>query len=287
MHKEIEKKYPGATYPPVHTMVKKMENNGLIEEAQEKSQVSIRKAKIYGITLKGLAQLYFLRKQKRGYLEFHHSPKGKEIVEKIISYFVEEREMEIPDREDLFYRTLRVSPASIKFFLDHGDKALKLYKINYPDILRELTDSLKKIALPTDFYLGKIRSEPKVLLYEFYTIRFPLIFLSQDLRRYGDNDELRQTFLDALHTERLREGRQYQKDKKDTFIDVINKIKKGIIDPKKPLPDLLDKYFNYASGKIIKDCVDQWYIFFPPIGDAELVCTGKCSKNKENKECIM
>ena len=64
---------------------------------------------------------------------------------------------------------------------------------------------------------------------------------------------------------------------KKIFRDILKLIRKGELDPKKPIANQLKKYLNKTDRRqVTEDCWKQWYIYIPPIGIPDIICKGNC-----------
>jgi len=237
-----------------------------------------RDAKIYQITLKGLANLYILKRRGIDPLRFHKSPDGKKIIRSVIKIFGNHPQLKEIINNNLFIQTLNVSPSSIFYFIDVGEKALTINILKDVDMLRKIWDLVgDQSRMGLNLCIKKFL-DPWMLLQNFYIFTFPLIVLTKDIKNFPRDSLIRATFLEALKQKSISRGNEWELNAKAIVDTMLHGIKKGTIDPSRSLDDVMGKLWESPNGENHMDCWQHWYVFIPPVGNPELVCDGKCSK---------
>jgi len=283
--KGMRKRYPNESiyYETVLKAVGRAEELGYVIQVGEGK----RKSKIYGITLHGLAILYGinavdsgfdLKEGESGFLQFHRSKKGQEIVEKIIQYFIKKYDFDQTPEMEFFYRTLKCCPSSISFFIDSGD-TMEPPKYKSGDIYKKLGESLNEFLSTSNnfFFIKKTKSRHDDMM-EFYSYEFPVIHLTIDVFKYND-DELWSTLLNALIRRRAHQANMVTEEIEYILSDFFKQVKEEKIDPKKSIANQMKTYLNdTVRKKYTEDCWSQWYIYIPPSTNPipEIYCKGNC-----------
>jgi len=281
--KGMRKRYPDESiyYETVLKAVGRAEELGYVKQVGEGD----RKSKIYEITLHGLAILYGLnavdsgfdlKGGESGFLQYHRSKKGQEIVEKVIQYLIEIYGFDQTPEMDLFYRTLKCCPSSMRFIIDFGNIIMEFEINNNPNNLKKLGKSIKQFLSTSHnfFFIKKAKSYHDAMM-EFYAYEFPVINLTYDVVKY-DDDELWSTLLDALIRRRAHQANMFTEEIEYILSDFFKLVKEGKVNPKKSIANQMKKYLNdTVRKKYTEDYWAQCYIYFPPNSMPEIYCKGK------------
>lgn len=254
-----------------------------VERAEKKKLVKRggagqRDAKIYQITLKGIAMLYLLKRRGFDPLIFHKSSDAKKIIKVIINIFGNHPQLKEITNSNLFIQTLNVSPSSIFYFIELGEKALTINILKDTDMLRKIWDLAGEQSCRGLHFCIKKFLDPWILLQNFYIYTFPLIALTKDMKNFPQNTLIRTTFLEALKQDSIRRGNEWELNAKAIVETMLQGIKKGTINPSNSLDDVMEMLWESPNGETYVECWKHWYVFVPPLGNPEVVCDGKCSK---------
>lgn len=280
LHKEIKKDVKKVPYSTIQRATVRLEEKGLIELIGRKKRKGPLPAKDYKIFLKGMAELYFAKRKKsdNGHLEFHRSEEAQKIIDKIIRIFFKEGEDRDKEKENLFLRTLRISPTLIEVLLTL-DNIIEPLIIRDSILFEEMFEHSLDLS-PLDIFL-KIEDENKVHI-SYLKNEFPIKILAEDFDRYPNDDEIKILFSKAL-MERYRSiGKESMRKKKELFTTVLKAVSKKMIDPKGSIDDEWSKFEQFViseKGKLkkAKDCCKHLFLYIPPGSDPRLLCDGMCT----------
>jgi len=273
--KAIEEDGKKTDYRTIRRATVRLEEKELIELIGIKGP---RNSKEYEILLRGMAGLYSAKREKKSPLEFHRSEDTQKIIDKIIRIFFKGGKDRDREKENLFLRTLRISPSLVEVLPTLGD-LIKPHIIKDPHLFMEVFRHSVGL-FPVDIFLEN-RDEKKVHM-SFLREEFPLKILADDFERHPDDGEIKRLFSYALMKKYRSMGKESIKEKRKVFNTVLKAVRENIVDPKGS-PDeqwrKFDEFVTSEEGKLweTKECWTHLYLYLPPGSDPRLLCDGKCS----------